>query len=194
MKIAESRLNTRGFFPGLLSFSFPSLPELPNSTTMLADIDRNAWVVDRGVLLVVKTAVCRSVIRYNTLFSISENKRGHTIKLSRYLSVDILHYIFYCAVKSSLVGCVVLCNNTSSMTSIEEAPIVERPKPSTLEPLFVYGVKPEVRGGIYFAKDTTSVIYPAGCGIALYDIKVTSLSIRLVRKYQLRIFMVENWH
>ena len=40
-----------------------------------------------------------------------------------------------------------------------------------LDPLFVYGVKPEVRGGIHFAADNVSVIYAAGCGVAQYNSK-----------------------
>jgi hypothetical protein len=44
--------------------------------------------------------------------------------------------------------------------------------PATLSPLFVYGVKPDVKGGIYFGSDNVSVIYAAGCGIAQYNSKV----------------------
>ena len=46
--------------------------------------------------------------------------------------------------------------------------------PSALEPLFVYGVKPDVHGGVTFARDNASVIYPAGCGIAMYDTKASA--------------------
>ncbi len=42
-----------------------------------------------------------------------------------------------------------------------------------LEPLFVYGVKPDVRGGIFFASDGATVMYPAGCGVALFNAKVS---------------------
>ena len=38
--------------------------------------------------------------------------------------------------------------------------------------MFVYGVKPDVCGGIFFAGDGTSIVYPAGCGVAKYDTKV----------------------
>lgn len=41
-----------------------------------------------------------------------------------------------------------------------------------IEPLFVYGVKPDVRGGLYFAADNVTLLYPAGCGIAQFDSKV----------------------
>ena len=41
-----------------------------------------------------------------------------------------------------------------------------------LNPLFVYGVKPEVHGGIFFSGDNTTLLYPSGCGISLYDSKV----------------------
>ena len=47
-----------------------------------------------------------------------------------------------------------------------------------LDPLFVYGVKPEVRGGIYFAADNASVIYAAGCGVAQYNSKVRKSILR----------------
>ena len=52
----------------------------------------------------------------------------------------------------------------------------EEPEP-TLDPLFVYGVKPEVSGGIHFSNDNTSLLYPSGCGIAIYDSKVCTVKI-----------------
>lgn len=53
-------------------------------------------------------------------------------------------------------------------------PAARRPSPSSLDPLFVYGVKPEVRGGLSFAGDSNaSLIYPAGCGIAVFDTRVS---------------------
>jgi hypothetical protein len=39
---------------------------------------------------------------------------------------------------------------------------------ATLEPLFTYGVKPKVHGGVHFTKKDT-LLYPSGCGIALYS-------------------------
>lgn len=52
-----------------------------------------------------------------------------------------------------------------------------------LNPLFVYGVKPEVRGGIYFSGDNATLLYPSGCGISLYDSKVHGEE---VTRYSLR--------
>ena len=47
-------------------------------------------------------------------------------------------------------------------------------KRSGLDPLFVYGVKPEVRGRIFFGSDSTSLIYAAGSGVAKYNTKVVT--------------------
>ena len=33
-------------------------------------------------------------------------------------------------------------------------------------------MKPEVRGGLSFAADNNSLLYPAGCGIAVFDTRV----------------------
>lgn len=41
-----------------------------------------------------------------------------------------------------------------------------------IRPLFVYGVKPDVHGGIFFAADNVNLWYVAGCGIAVYSTKV----------------------
>ena len=41
---------------------------------------------------------------------------------------------------------------------------------ATVEPLFTYGVKPNVNGGVYFTK-TDTLLYPSGCGISLYSTK-----------------------
>lgn len=41
---------------------------------------------------------------------------------------------------------------------------------ATLEPLFTYGVKPNVHGGVHFTKNDT-LLYPSGCGISLYSTK-----------------------
>lgn len=43
---------------------------------------------------------------------------------------------------------------------------------SGLEPMFVYGVKPDVRGGIFFGSDHSSLFYAAGSGVAKYNTKV----------------------
>ena len=40
---------------------------------------------------------------------------------------------------------------------------------AAISPLFVYGVKQDVLGGIHFAADGASVVYAAGCGVALFD-------------------------
>ena len=41
---------------------------------------------------------------------------------------------------------------------------------ASLEPLFTYGVKPHVKGGVHFTKSDT-LLYPSGCGISLYATK-----------------------
>ena len=41
---------------------------------------------------------------------------------------------------------------------------------ATLEPLFTYGVKPDVFGGVHFTRSDI-LLYPSGCGIALYAMK-----------------------
>ena len=50
--------------------------------------------------------------------------------------------------------------------------LIEKSSSTVLEPLFVYGVKPEVNGGVFFSSDGASVVYPAGCGVAVYNVKV----------------------
>ena len=44
------------------------------------------------------------------------------------------------------------------------------PVAATLEPLFTYGVKPDVHGGVHFTRSDT-LLYPSGCGISLYSTK-----------------------
>ena len=41
---------------------------------------------------------------------------------------------------------------------------------ATLEPLFTYGVKPDVFGGVHFTRNDV-LLYPSGCGISLYAMK-----------------------
>ena len=41
---------------------------------------------------------------------------------------------------------------------------------ATLEPLFTYGVKPNVFGGVYFTRSDI-LLYPSGCGISMYAMK-----------------------
>ena len=41
---------------------------------------------------------------------------------------------------------------------------------ATLEPLFTYGVKPNVYGGVHFTR-TDILLYPSGCGLSLYAMK-----------------------
>lgn len=41
---------------------------------------------------------------------------------------------------------------------------------ATLEPLFTYGVKPNVFGGVHFTR-SDALLYPSGCGISLYAMK-----------------------
>ena len=54
----------------------------------------------------------------------------------------------------------------------DDLPSLHRIQSSTLEPLFVFGVKPEVHGGIFFAGDNVNLLYAAGCGVAVYNTKV----------------------
>ena len=42
---------------------------------------------------------------------------------------------------------------------------------NSLEALFVYGVKPDVHGGIFFAGDNSTLLYASGCGISMYNSK-----------------------
>ena len=44
------------------------------------------------------------------------------------------------------------------------------PVAATLQPLFTYGVKPDVHGGVHFTRSDT-LLYPSGCGISLYSTK-----------------------
>ena len=41
---------------------------------------------------------------------------------------------------------------------------------ATLEPLFTYGVKPDVFGGVHFTRSDI-LLYPSGCGISMYQMK-----------------------
>jgi hypothetical protein len=41
---------------------------------------------------------------------------------------------------------------------------------ATLEPLFTYGVKPDVFGGVHFTRSDV-LLYPSGCGISMYAMK-----------------------
>ena len=52
---------------------------------------------------------------------------------------------------------------------------------ATVDPLFTYGVKPGVKGGLYFTKIDT-LIYPAGCGISLYSKEKTQELVPLAEK------------
>ena len=64
---------------------------------------------------------------------------------------------------------------------IEQSVMAGKTSTTVLEPLFVYGVKPEVHGGVFFAGDGASVVYPAGCGVAVYNIKVRLYMLYLIK-------------
>ena len=57
---------------------------------------------------------------------------------------------------------------------------------ATVDPLFTYGVKPGVKGGLYFTKIDT-LIYPAGCGISLYSKEKTQELVPLAEKGKLNL-------
>jgi hypothetical protein len=53
---------------------------------------------------------------------------------------------------------------------MSEDGVKSEPVCATLEPLFTYGVKPDVFGGVHFTRSDV-LLYPSGCGISMYGMK-----------------------